>query len=71
MKLSLIGDRKDITYKVNQVKDSLFVPATDPVPLNEEPCLSINKIYSKFMGKDLIPNRKNAFNDTIRFREVE
>ena len=67
---TFLGERKDITYKVNQVKDSLFVPATDPVPLNEEPCLSINKVYSKFMGEEAIPNRKNAFNDTIRFREV-
>ena len=40
------------------------------MPLNEEPCLSINKVYSKFMGEEAIPNRKNAFNDTIRFREV-
>ena len=31
---TFLGERKDITYKVNQVKDSLFVPATDPVPLN-------------------------------------
>ena len=67
---AFIGGRKDITYKVNQVKDSLFVPATKPVPLNEEPCLSINKVYSKFMGEEALPNRKNAFNDTIRFREV-
>ena len=27
-----------ITYKIKQVKDSLFVPATDQVHLNEEPC---------------------------------
>ena len=67
---AFIGDRKDITYKVNQVKDCLFVPATEPFPLNEEPCLSINKVYSKFMGEEALPNRKNAFNDTIRFREV-
>ena len=57
---SFVGDRKDITYKINQVKDSLFVPATDPVPLNEEPCLSINKVYSKFMGEEAIPNRKKC-----------
>ena len=68
--INLFGERKDITFKVKQVEGSLFVPATEPVPLNEEPCISIRNVYKKFMGKEPIPNRKNAFNDTIRFREA-
>ena len=72
---SVIGNhfssRKDISFTVNQVKDSLFVDATDPVPEDQEPCLSIVKSYQKLMdGKKPIINRKNAFNDTIRFRQA-
>ena len=63
--------RKDITFSINQVKDSLFVDATDPVPEDQEPCVSIVNSYQKLMGgKTPIFNRKNAFNDTIRFRHA-
>ena len=68
---TLFKDREDISFAVNQVPDSLFVDATEPVPVDEEPCKSISKSYSLLMGGKLpIPNRKNAFNDTIRFRDA-
>ncbi len=68
---TLFKDREDISFTVNQVPDSLFVDATEPVPLDEEPCMSISKSYALLMGGKLpIPNRKNAFNDTIRFRDA-
>ncbi len=67
----LFKDREDISYAVNQVPNSLFVDATEPVPVDEEPCKSISKSYALLMGGKLpIPNRKNAFNDTIRFRDA-
>ena len=68
---SLFKDREDISFAVNQVPNSLFVDATEPVPVDEEPCKSISKSYALLMGGKLpIPNRKNAFNDTIRFRDA-
>ena len=72
---SLVADhfsgRDDLSFSVNQVKDSLFVEATSPVPEDQEPCVSISKAYSQLMnGEKPIINRKNAFNDTIRFREA-
>ena len=68
---TLFKDREDISFTVNQVPDSLFVDATEPVPVDEEPCKSISKSYALLMGGKLpIPNRKNAFNDTIRFRDA-
>ena len=68
---SLFSARDDIEFLVEQVPGSLFVEATDPVPMDEEPCRSISKAYAALMdGKKPIPNRKNAFNDTIRFREA-
>ena len=68
---SLFKDREDISFTLNQVPGSLFVDATEPVPVDEEPCKSISKSYALLMGGKLpIPNRKNAFNDTIRFRDA-
>ena len=67
----LFKDREDISFAVNQVPNSLFVDATEPVSVDEEPCKSISKSYALLMGGKLpIPNRKNAFNDTIRFRDA-
>lgn len=67
----MFDGREDITYSVKQVPDSLFVEATEPVPMDEEPCRSICKAYATLMdGAQPIPNRKNAFNDTIRFRQA-
>lgn len=59
-----------VSSNVRQVTGSLFVEATSPVPLNEEPCLSLIRSTERLLGKTPEPNRKNAFNDTIRLREA-
>jgi acetylornithine deacetylase/succinyl-diaminopimelate desuccinylase-like protein len=55
---------------VRQVPGSLFVNATEPVSIDEEPCRSLRAVYRRLMGGEPGVNRKNAFNDTIRFREA-
>lgn len=55
---------------VRQVPGSLFVNATEPVSIEEEPCRSLRAVYRRLMGGEPGVNRKNAFNDTIRFREA-
>lgn len=55
---------------VHQVPGSLFVNATEPVSIEEEPCRSLRAVYRRLMGCEPGVNRKNAFNDTIRFREA-
>lgn len=60
----------EVGFDVRQVPDSLFVNATQPVPTDEEPCRSLRHVYRRFMGREPGVNRKNAFNDTIRFREA-
>lgn len=62
------GDKFDVT--VRQLKDSLFVNGSEPVSPEVQPCLSIRSVYRRVMGDEPIINRKNAFNDTIRFREA-
>ena len=57
-------------FTVRQVPDSLFVCGTEAVPENEEPNLSLAKAYGQILGGKPVINRKNAFNDTIRFREA-
>ncbi len=52
------------------VPGSMFVSATRPSPLEEEPCLSLRSAYRDLMGDEPKLNRKNAFNDTIRFRDA-
>ena len=59
-----------IACKVRQVPGSLFVSGTHPVPVDEEPCASLRAAYRQVMGQEPGVNRKNAFNDTIRFREA-
>ena len=59
-----------VSSNVRQVTGSLFVEATSPVPLNEEPCLSLIRSTERLLGKTPEPNRKNAFNDTIRLKEA-
>ena len=59
-----------IGCEVRQVPGSLFVSGTEPVPVDEEPCKSLRAVYRQFMGREPGINRKNAFNDTIRFREA-
>lgn len=58
-----------ISAAVNQVLGSLFVDATPPVPMDEEPCVSLVRSSERLLGQTPEPNRKNAFNDTIRLRE--
>jgi formylaminopyrimidine deformylase len=57
-------------FSVRQVPGSLFVNATEPVPTDQEPCVSLRAVYRRLMGREPGVNRKNAFNDTIRFREA-
>lgn len=59
-----------ISAEVRQVVGSLFVEATPPVPLDEEPCVSLVKASERLLNKTPTANRKNAFNDTIRLREA-
>jgi acetylornithine deacetylase/succinyl-diaminopimelate desuccinylase-like protein len=59
-----------IGCEVRHVPGSLFVSGTEPVPVDEEPSKSLRAVYRQFMGREPGVNRKNAFNDTIRFREA-
>lgn len=56
--------------RARQVPGSLFVSGTQPLDPHEQPCSSIRAAYMKLFGVEPIFNRKNAFNDTIRFREA-
>lgn len=68
---AFLAGRGDLAIKVSQVPDSLFVAPTIPSPLDEEPCLTLSSVYSRLMNDARpAPNRKNAFNDTIRLREA-
>jgi formylaminopyrimidine deformylase len=60
----------EVSVDVRQVPGSLFVNATEPVSVDEEPCRSLRAVYRRLMGSEPAVNRKNAFNDTIRFREA-
>ena len=62
--------RNGVSFAARQVPDSLFVSATDPVGPDQEPCVSLQSAYQKILGSQTGYNRKNAFNDTIRFREA-
>lgn len=66
----VFGNSNSVSTTVQQVPGSLFVPATAVVPDNEEPCLSLRSVYRDLMGEEPGINRKNAFNDTIRFRQA-
>ena len=67
----VLGGRRQALATVRQLPGSLFVNATEPVPMDEEPCRSLATVYGRLMGgKATQPNRKNAFNDTIRLREA-
>lgn len=61
---------QDTEFEVAQLPGSLFVDGTEPVPMQEEPNASLAAAYREVLGDAPIPNRKNAFNDTIRFREA-
>lgn len=67
----VLGGSNQARASVRQVPGSLFVNATEPVPMDEEPCRSLAATYGRLMGgRATQPNRKNAFNDTIRLREA-
>jgi acetylornithine deacetylase/succinyl-diaminopimelate desuccinylase-like protein len=53
--------------EVRQVPGSLFVPATEEVPMTEEPAASLARAYEKILGTPPLSYRKNAYCDTIRF----
>jgi acetylornithine deacetylase len=67
---NVLGTSEEVGFTVCQVPDSLFVGGTEPVPEDQEPNLSITSAYQKLLGGTPHINRKNAFNDTIRFREA-
>ncbi|MGH1352539.1 MAG: M20 family metallopeptidase [Methyloligellaceae bacterium] len=67
---SIFAGRNNVSFTAKQLPDSLFVEATIPVPENEQPCTSIKSTYKKLLGSQPRINRKNAFNDTIRFRQA-
>jgi acetylornithine deacetylase len=62
--------QETVNFEVSQLADSLFVNGTDPIATDEEPNLSLAKAYQKLLGERPHINRKNAFNDTIRFNEA-
>ncbi|MFT5799727.1 MAG: acetylornithine deacetylase/succinyl-diaminopimelate desuccinylase-like protein [Candidatus Azotimanducaceae bacterium] len=66
---SVTEESNRINASVSQVAGSLFVEATDPVPMDQEPCISLVRSSERLLGQTPVPNRKNAFNDTIRLRE--
>jgi acetylornithine deacetylase len=59
-----------ISAEVRQVPGSLFVAGTEPVEETEEPVRTLKSVYRDMRGEAPRLNRKNAFNDTIRFREA-
>jgi len=59
----------EITAAVRQVPGSLFVAGTDNVEADQEPVVTLSAVYETMRGEPPRLNRKNAFNDTIRFRE--
>jgi acetylornithine deacetylase/succinyl-diaminopimelate desuccinylase-like protein len=65
-----LGGRNDMSATVRQVPGSLFVAGTEPVPEDEEPVATLAAVYADMRGEAPRLNRKNAFNDTIRFREA-
>jgi acetylornithine deacetylase len=65
-----LGGRNDLSVDVRQVPGSLFVAGTEPVPEDQEPVLTLSAVYEAMRGETPNLNRKNAFNDTIRFREA-
>ncbi|KCV82296.1 peptidase M20 [Actibacterium atlanticum] len=66
----MLGGRNDIAAAVRQVPGSLFVAGTPNVEEHEEPVATLSDVYETMRGERPRLNRKNAFNDTIRFREA-
>ena len=64
-----LGGLNDISAQVRQVPGSLFVAGTENVEADQEPVATLSAVYEAMRGEAPRLNRKNAFNDTIRFRE--
>ena len=67
---SKFGLQNNIDAEVRQLPGSLFVAGTNNVNSNEEPVNTLSEVYKVMRGEFPKLNRKNAFNDTIRFREA-
>ena len=67
---SKFGLQNNIDAEVRQLPGSLFVAGTNNVNSNEEPVNTLSEVYKVIRGEFPKLNRKNAFNDTIRFREA-
>jgi acetylornithine deacetylase/succinyl-diaminopimelate desuccinylase-like protein len=52
---------------VRQVPGSLFVAATEEVPVDAEPVAALARAYRELLGREPVYYRKNAYCDTIRF----
>lgn len=65
-----LGSLNDISAQVRQVPGSLFVAGTPNVDADQEPVVTLSAVYEAMRGEPPRLNRKNAFNDTIRFREA-
>ena len=65
-----LGSLNEISAQVRQVPWSLFVAGTPNVDAAEEPVVTLSQVYEAMRGEPPRLNRKNAFNDTIRFREA-
>jgi acetylornithine deacetylase len=68
---SHFSGRNDVHFSLRQMPGSLFVEATPAVGENEEPVATLSAVYQSILGEKPELNRKNAFNDTIRFREAK
>lgn len=67
---SRLGAINDIECEARQVPGSLFVCGTEPVAADQEPVATLSRVYEDMLGQTPRLNRKNAFNDTIRFNEA-
>lgn len=65
-----LGGLNDVSCTVRQIPGSLFVDGTEPVDAAAEPVATLASVYAAMQGEAPRMNRKNAFNDTIRFNEA-
>lgn len=63
----LSAQDRDFKASVRQVPNSLFVAATEEVPEDADPVISLTCAYQKVFGEAPLYYRKNAYCDTIRF----
>ncbi len=65
-----LGGLNAINFDVRGVPGALFVPGTENVDEADEPVATLSAVYRDMLGETPRLNRKNAFNDTIRFRQA-